>query len=63
MAHLGWVLLAALSTHSRRRMGKTKTQIRSQVKLERHRGVSQEFIYIYGSESESECEAKYSSGS
>jgi hypothetical protein len=41
-------------------VGKTKTQIRSQVKLERHRGVSQGFIYMYGSESESEYEAKYS---
>jgi hypothetical protein len=44
MAHSKLVLLAALSTHSRRGVGKIRTQIRNHVKLERHRGVSQGFI-------------------
>jgi hypothetical protein len=68
MTHSRWVLLAALSIYSRRGVGKTRTQIRNQVKLERHREVSQGFIYVSRSESESEykCEtvneAKYSTG-
>ena len=57
------------SIHSRRGVGKTRTRIRSQVKLERHRGVSQGFIYVSESESGSEWksetvnEAKYSTRS
>ena len=69
MAHLKLVLLAALSIHSRRGVGKIRTQIRNHVKLKRHKGVSQGFIYIGRSGSESEYEgetvneAKYSTRS
>ena len=60
---------SAKATQQKDSGAKTRLGIRDQVKLVRHRGVSQGFIYIGGSEPRSEykCEtvneAKYSTGS
>ncbi len=54
------LLIAQRCIQQEETRGSTMTWIRDQVRLKRHREVSQGFIYVLGSRSDTESESKYS---